>query len=58
MELSTIQTIYVNATGIRTLGQGNWQIRFPSEICLSDAYLGRISTDPPPFLIFHNFNHK
>ena len=58
MELTTFHNLNLNATGILPLGQANWQIRFPSQICLSDAYLGRISTDPPSSLIFHNFNVK
>ena len=58
MGLTTFQNLNVNATGMWTLGQANWQIRFPSQICLSNAYLGRISTDAPSYLIFHNFNLK
>ena len=50
----TFHNLNVNAI----LGQGNWQSRFPSGIWLSDAYLGRISTDPPSSLIFHNFSVK
>ena len=57
MGLTTFHNLNVNANGMWTLGQGNWH-RFPSQICLSDAYLGRISTDPPPSLIFHNFYCK
>ena len=58
MGLTTFHNLVVNATGIWTLGQANWQIRFPSLICLNDAYLGRISTDSPSSLIFHNCNTK
>ena len=58
MELTTFHNLNVNATGMLTLGQAQCNIRFPSVICLSDAYLGRISIDPPSSLIFHNFNVK
>ena len=58
MELTTFHNLNVNATGIWTLGQVNWQIRLPSQICLSEAYLGRISKDSASSLIFYNFNVK
>ena len=58
MRLTTFHNLNVNATVMWTLGQANWQIRFPSQICLNNAYLGRIRTDPPSSLIFHNFNLK
>ena len=58
MGLTTFHNLNVNATGMWTLGQANWKIKFPSQICLSDAYLGRISTDSVSSLIFHNFNVK
>ena len=58
MGLTTFHNLNVNDTGMWILGQANWQIRFPSGIYLSDAYLGRISTDSPSSFIFHNFNVK
>ena len=58
MGLTTFHNLNVNATGMWTLGQGNRQSRFPGGICLSNAYLGRISTNPPSSLIFHNFYAK
>ena len=56
--LTTFHNLNGNAPSMWTLGQANWQSRFPSGICWSDAYLGRISIDPPSSLNFHNVNVK